>query len=218
MNEHDTGERDAGSGFSLEAEHGSYPSFDTAMILLDGVVHVFAQADGDELATMSQPVLCITLHDGHPIGLAAVNCDLLWPAMLGQPLADKAFASFQVAISAEHKPDCIAVAVDGSVRIKPLTFDLLIGFIQIPFACDWTLPSMETLKQHGAEMQNPAVHRGMVHRDAAPGHHFFQIAKAQIVSQVPSNTQKDDGLIEMAAFEHRTIQLFRSWKPYINSH
>lgn len=46
MNEHDTGERDAGSGFSLEAEHGSYPSFDTAMILLDGV-HVFARADGD---------------------------------------------------------------------------------------------------------------------------------------------------------------------------
>ncbi len=153
MNEHDTGERDAGSGFSLEAEHGSYPSFDTAMILLDGV-HVFARADGDELATMSQPVLCITLHDGHPIGLAAVNCDLLWPAMLGQPLADKAFASFQVAISAEHKPDCIAVAVDGSVRIKPLTFDLHIGLIQIPFACDWTLPSMETL-------QSPIKHKSM---------------------------------------------------------
>lgn len=211
MNELDTVERDAGSGFRLDAEQGSYPSFDTAMILFTGT-------DNDGLATLSQPALGIALHDGHPIGLAAIDSDPLWSTVAGQSLAQEALGSFQVAIFAEHKLDCIAVAVDGSLQIKPLTFDLHIGLIQIPFACDWALPSMETLKQHGAEMQNPAVHRGMVQRDAALGHHFFQIAKAQIVSQVPSNTQKDDGLIEMAAFEHRTIQLFRSWKPYINPH
>lgn len=58
----------------------------------------------------------------------------------------------------------------------------------------------------------------MVHRDAALSHHFFQIAKAQIVSQVPSYAQKDDGLTEMTAFEHRIIQLLlQSWKPYISA-
>lgn len=81
MNEFDTCERDAGGGFRLEAEHGSHPSFDTAVILFDGVVHEFAGADGDGLSTLSQPVLSIALHDGRPIGLAAVNSDPLWPAI-----------------------------------------------------------------------------------------------------------------------------------------
>ncbi len=44
----------------------------------------------------------------------------------------------------------------------------------------------------------------------ALGHHFIQIAQAQIVSQIPSNTQKDDGLIKMAAFEHQTTQRFET--------
>lgn len=47
VNEFDTCERNASSGFRLEAEHGSYPSFHTAMILLDGVVLVFTGTDDD---------------------------------------------------------------------------------------------------------------------------------------------------------------------------
>ena len=65
-------------------------------------------------------------------------------------------------------------------------------------------------------MQNPAVHRGMVHRDAALGHHFFEITKTQIVSQIPSNTKEDDGLIEVATFEHQIIQLLKL-RTYINA-
>ncbi len=87
--------------------------------------------------------------------------------MSGQSLADKAFGSFQVPISAEQELDGIAVAVDGTIEIKPLTFDLHIGLIQIPFTGDRTLLPIETLKQHGAEMQNPAMDCGMFHRDAA---------------------------------------------------
>ena len=54
MNELNTSQSDAGGGFGLEAEHASYPSFDPAMILLDGVVHVFTGTDGDGLSTLSQ--------------------------------------------------------------------------------------------------------------------------------------------------------------------
>jgi len=76
---------------------------------------------------------------------------------------------------------------------------------------------MEAIKQFGAEMQNPAVHRQVVYRDTAFRHHILQIAQAQIVSQVPSNTLEDDGLIEMAACEHRTTQLYEGQKPISGS-
>jgi hypothetical protein len=75
------------------------------------------------------------LHDGRPIGLATVNSNLLWPVMLGQSLADKAFSSFQVAISAEHERECIAFAIDDTIQIKPFAF-VYIGLTWIPFACD----------------------------------------------------------------------------------
>ncbi|KEY03668.1 hypothetical protein IL59_0215215 [Brucella suis bv. 4 str. 40] len=67
VNELDTSQSNAGSGFRLEAEHGSYPAFDVAMILFDGIVHIFAGPDSDGLSTLPQPVLSIALHDGHPI-------------------------------------------------------------------------------------------------------------------------------------------------------
>lgn len=43
MNQLDTGKGDAGSSFRFETEHGPYPAFDAAMILLNGVIHIFAE-------------------------------------------------------------------------------------------------------------------------------------------------------------------------------
>ncbi len=120
VNELDAGERDASSDFGLETEHGSYPSFDKAMILFDGVVHGL---DRDGPFSLSQPALDIALDDGRPIGLATVNCDLLWPAMSGQRLADKAFSSFQVVVSIEQQQqqqlEGTAVADNGTKQIHP---------------------------------------------------------------------------------------------------
>lgn len=102
MNELNTSQIDAGGSFGLEAEHASYPSFDTAMIPLDGAVLVFTGTGGDGLSTLSQPVLSNALHDGRPIGLAAVDSNLLWPALFRQCFAHKAFGSFHVPVSADR--------------------------------------------------------------------------------------------------------------------
>ncbi len=40
---------------------------------------------------------------------------------------------------------------------------------------------------------------GMVDTNAALGQHFFQIAQAEIVSQVPANAQHDHRAVEMTA-------------------
>ena len=146
VNEFDASKRDTGSSLGVEAEHGAYLAFDTAMILFNGVVHVFVRANEYRFSRLSQPVLSIALYDGQSVGLAAIDGDPFRPAMMGQSLADKAFGSFQIAISAEIELNRIAVAVDGTIKIHPLPFDLYIGLIQVPFPCDWPLFSMEALK------------------------------------------------------------------------
>lgn len=39
---------------------------------------------------LSKPVLCIVLHDGHTVGLTAIDGDPLRSAMTGQRFAQKA--------------------------------------------------------------------------------------------------------------------------------
>jgi hypothetical protein len=136
VNEFNDGERDTGGGFGFETQHGSYPSFDTTLILLHGVVHVFAQVDDDRFATLSRPVLSIAVYDSCSIDLAAINRNPFWAPMTDQSLADKAFSSFQIAISAEIELNHIAAAIDCTIKIHPLAFDLYIGLIAVPLTGD----------------------------------------------------------------------------------
>jgi hypothetical protein len=72
----------------------------------------------------------------------------------------------------------------------------------VPFAGNGAFAPIEALKQLWREVDNPAMHSGMVNAQAAFSHHFFEIAQAEIVSQIPAYTQQDHGLVEMAALEH----------------
>ena len=188
MNQFDTGKRGPGCCFGLEAEHRPDPALDTAVILLDGIVHVFAGSDSDGPSGPPQPVLRIALHDGHAVGLAAVNGDPLRLAMASQGLAQKALRSLEIAVCGEVELDRIAIVVDGAIRIKPRAFDLYISLVEVPFPRDIAFSPIEAVKQLGAEMQNPAMHSGMIQRDAALGHLLLQIAQAQIISLISSHT------------------------------
>ncbi len=108
--------------------------------------------------------------------------------MMSQNLAYEAFGSFQVSLFTQQELDRIAIAVDGAIKIKPLAFDSYVGLILVPLSCGLTLFLIEPLQQFGAEMQNPTMRYRMIQRDAALRHHLLQIAQAQIVSKVPSNT------------------------------
>ena len=54
VNEFDAYECDVGCGFGLETPHGASASFDTAMILLNGIVHIFAGTNGNRFASLSK--------------------------------------------------------------------------------------------------------------------------------------------------------------------
>lgn len=187
VNEFDASKRDTGSSLGVEAEHGAYPAFDTVMILFNGVVHIFAGADGDRLSTLSQPALSFALHASHAIGLATINGDPLWPVVAGENLAQEAFGYSQVAFYTEIELARIAITIEGAVQIKPISFDLHIGLVKDPSVCHRALSSIEPVKQLWTEMKDPAMHSGMLHCNATFSHHFLQIAQAQIVGQIPSH-------------------------------
>jgi hypothetical protein len=50
-------------------------------------------------------------------------------------------------------------------------------------------------------MMQPAHDGGVGHRQAALGHHFDQIAEAELEAQVPPQAQDDDLAIKMATLE-----------------
>lgn len=187
VNEFDASKRDTGSSIGVEAEHGAYLALDTAMILFNGVVHIFAGADGDGLSTLSQPALSFALHASHAIGLATINGDPLWPLVAGESLEQEAFGGSHVAFYTKIDLDHIAITIDGAVQIEPISFDLHIDLVKVPSVCHRALSSIEPVKQLWTEMKDPAMHSGIVHCNAAFSPHFLQIAQAQIVSQIPSH-------------------------------
>jgi hypothetical protein len=50
------------------------------------------------------------------------------------------------------------------------------------------------------------MHGRVINGDAALGHHLFQVPEAEIVSEVPAHTEKDDCTIKMPALEHATLR------------
>ena len=105
-----------------------------------------------------------------------INGNAFWPAMARQCLVNEALGGLQVTVLAEVELDSIAVAIDGAIEILPLAFYLNVGFIQVPFTADLSLPAIEAHKQFGTEMNNPTMNSQVIHIDAALSHHFLQIA------------------------------------------
>ncbi|KYB46257.1 hypothetical protein AB664_22910 [Brucella anthropi] len=61
VNEFNARECDAGLSFGFETKYGASASFDATVILFNGIVHIFAGTNDNRFASLSEPVLCITL-------------------------------------------------------------------------------------------------------------------------------------------------------------
>lgn len=175
-------------------KHRPHTALDAPVVLLDPVVQVSTFPDRDRFqpapGTILQSICRVAGSDGFVIGLAAVDDDAIGPAMALQGFPEEALGRQQVAMLAEPEFDRVADAVDGAVEIHPLTANLDVGFVDMPFAGDGTLAAVEALQQPRREMNDPAMDRRTIDADAALGHHFFQVAQAQIVGQIPAHHNK----------------------------
>ena len=153
------------------------------MILLDAVVEVSALADANPLRSapgaIPQPVVGIAGDNRLAVDLAAVDDDPLGPTMAFKRFPEKPLGRRQVAVFAEPELDGVAGAVDRAIEIHPLSPNLEVGLVDMPFAGDGALAPIEALQQPRREMDDPAVDRRMVDADAALRHHFLQVAQAQ---------------------------------------
>jgi hypothetical protein len=64
-----------------------------------------------------------------------------------------------------------------------LTANLDIGLIDVPFAGNGAFAPIEALEQLWREMDKPAMDKGNGQRSSR---RFFEIARAEVVSQVPA--------------------------------
>ena len=71
--------------------------------------------------------------DRFTIGLTAVDDDLLGSAMALEGLAQKPFGRGDVAPLAEPELDRVAMAIDGTVQVRPAPADFDVGFVNVPF-------------------------------------------------------------------------------------
>ena len=95
------------------------------MILLNRVVHIFTATNGNRFSSLAEPALYIALHYSYSVGLASIDGNARWPAVAGQGLAYKAFSSGQITMFAEIELNRIAIAIDGTIQVQPLSFDQL---------------------------------------------------------------------------------------------
>lgn len=117
-------------------------------------------------------------------------------------LLEKAFYSKQIAMFAEVELDRIPKAVDGAIEIHPLATNFDIGLVHMPLRGHSALTQIKSLQQDGRISNNPTMNRRVIDADAPFGHHLFEVSQAQAVGEIPAHAKQDDGLIEMAAFEH----------------
>ena len=91
----------------------------------------------------------------------------------------------------------------------PFTFDLDIGFIHAPAPVNRALILSSLLVKKRGVMQHPAVKRRVINIKAALGHHLLNIAIAECICNVPTNTLQNDefGIVTARERDHGKLLL-----------
>lgn len=113
------------------------------MILLNAIVKVstLADANGFQIRPCSilEPIGSIAGQDGLLVSLAAIDDDPFRTAMPLERLSQEPLGRSQVPPLTEPELNRIAVAVDGTVEIPPLSTDLDICLVDMPPPGDGSL-------------------------------------------------------------------------------
>ncbi len=102
------------------------------------------------------------------------------------------FGCFCIARFAEEELERVAVRVDRPREVRPGFFDLDRGLIHAPGVRGGFEVRPASLLQFGGRALDPAVDRRVVNPQPAFPHHFFQVAVAQRIPQVPAHAQHND--------------------------
>jgi hypothetical protein len=105
--------------------------------------------------------------------------------------------SHQVPVGRQHEIDRVSGRIDGAIQVQPFSRYANVSLVDPPGPI-WMAPfPPQSLVQDRRITLYPTPNRDVIHRQTALHHHFFQVAVAQRVAQIPADAQNDDHVLEV---------------------
>ena len=198
VHEFDTSDGDRGVSEPLQAEHWTQAKLDRSMILFNEVVQIFRRSNLGPRVT-----LLFEEFTRRPMrSLISIERDFVRQATLARERPpEKRFGGGDISFGAKQEIHSFSRLVDGAVEIDPTPLDLDVGLVDAPRSAGLASEAVPPFFELWNIALDPAHDRRMSQRQSAFGHHFHEIPKAELVSQIPTHTENDDLPVEMAAFE-----------------
>ena len=157
-----------------EAEFGVDPSLDGAMILFDDVVEV---RNGTAATASTQGTDPLQLLNDGWIGRISIHRDNARPRMTrrGQSLLEEASGRSQVPRLRKQEIDRGTGGIDGAIEVRPVAGNSNISFVGPPRAIRGFHLAADSLVQFRCVALYPSPNGGVVDRQIALAHQFFQI-------------------------------------------
>src|SRR4051812_9272629 len=94
------------------------------MVLFDNIIEIFSIADND-----GRLMSLVVVRNGCGIGLTLIDRDFLRHPLAANGLAQEGLCGVPIAIGSQQKINRVALFIDGTVQIRPLSFDFYVGLI-----------------------------------------------------------------------------------------
>jgi hypothetical protein len=129
----------------------------------------------------------IVIFSGHP--------------MAAHRLGEEPLGGWLIALGCQQESNGLAALIHRPIQLVPLAFDLDVRFIQPPAVTHRPLAAAKRLFQLGAVLQDPTINRGVIQEDTTRLHHLFELAIAQRIGEIPTDTCEENRGLEGCSFE-----------------
>ena len=183
-----------------EAADPGHVLLDPEVVALDALLQMF----GDVVERrVGQKTIALRSHDRGWIGAGTIRADPIgrkkW--LIRQHLTEEPLGRVEIAVSGEEEVDWVAVLVDSSVEVAPLTTHLDVGLIDPDRPAVRLAKLAQPLLDQRRVGEHPTVQGAVVHLDPALQEQLLDVTIAQRVTQVPGDGLNDQGRLVVPALE-----------------
>ena len=113
------------------------------------------------------------------------------------------FGCGNISVFAQQEIDCQAALIDCTIQVSPPSSDSDVRFINTPRCTDRSRIAAPPLRELRDGALDPSRNGCMRDIDTALSHQLYQVAVAQLISDVSSDAENDDGAIKVATMKQR---------------
>ena len=181
---------------ALEPQHGSHSWFDSAVVLFNHVVYIFACSHRER---SGQEVFFLKCCHRFMRGGIPVQGDLLRDATLLDCPRKEALGRSDIAGFAQEKVDRLPAAVYRTIQVDSLAFHFQPPLIDSPGGPTRARVPLPTFGKLWNRALHPAHDGGLRHVYGALRHACHQVPVVQLLREVPADTDDEDGAVTVTA-------------------